>query len=168
MAWFFKSTKEALDRRAYYLGQLRRHENASRNRRIATYWNSIVTAEMKAGRKQRAAFKSANEATGKNFGLSASQIRRVRQDTGYLMSAESLKHRRRELSLLKRDLEHANLVSNRIARFEFHVAAGIKAGHSPAEAFTGAISATAHELGKHPGTIRRNLVDFGIRRPIPR
>ena len=165
-AQFLMSVREALDRRSAYIRQLRAHRNAS----IAAYWNSEFAAAMKAGTKQRAAAKSATAASSKKFNLGPSQIGRARKEAEqknveYLMSATSLKHRLAELRPLARDAKYAQAVWSRISQSKFHFAAGIEAGHSPANAYAGAILATAYKRKEDPGTIRRTLSAFGIARP---
>jgi hypothetical protein len=148
---------EALKRRHYYRGQLRRHKNAKRNATIREFWKSKVASEMEAGSKPKAAHTSATESASERFNISTWQVRRALKDTKYLIDAAWLKHSIRELSDLAAFNKRFLAQGKRIKRYENHVIAAIQKGYTPAKAHTYAIERTAKESGITNGQMRRFL-----------
>jgi len=179
---------EALKRRHYYRGQLRRHKYAERNADIREFYKSKVATEMATGSKPKAARALAIKTASEKSGISPGQVRRALKDTGYLMNADSLKRNIREIIKIERDRKLAPLQLVRIQYFEKCVAAAIQKGttaptpapltlkeifdittkipkDTPApNALIDAVKGAAKDLNISPTQLRRILDAYGIPR----
>jgi hypothetical protein len=157
------SSKEALNRRFAYRGQLRRHTTAKRNTAMVKFWNAWAGAEMIAGSTQRAAHVSATKAVSEKFHISTWQVRRALADTAYLMDEVELKRRIRELQQWATDQKrHLVYAADRLRRYEARRQELKKQGKSEAHAHMRAINDVAAECSITRGQMRRTLRAFDI------
>jgi hypothetical protein len=164
---FLMTAKEALDRRFYYRGQLRRHKNAKRKAELKEFWKAHVVAGMKAGFTRNRAQVSATDAAREKFAISASQIRRALADTAYLMNGAELKRRIRELQQWAIDQKHTLLHTERVNRYQARFHHWIQQGKPETNAHMRAVNDAADELGIDRGALRRTprLFEIPTRRP---
>ena len=156
--------RERLAQRFYYVAQLRRHKYAQRNFEIREFWNSQATAKMKTGSKVKAARACATAAARQKFDLTSGQIRRVLNDTQYLMDETTLRRRIRELRGLRRFLAPNPLHTQCIGRYESYVTAHIQKGQTETWAQIRALNETAADFHISTSQLRRILDAYGVRR----
>jgi AraC-like DNA-binding protein len=184
----FMTLDEYVKRLNHYRGQLRRHKYAERNAAIREFYKSKVASEIAIGSKPKAAQALAIKTESEKRGISPGQVRRALNDTKYLMNADCLKHRIREIKQILRDRKLAPLQAKRIQYFEDCVAAAIQKGttaptpapltlkeifdittkipkNTPApNALIGAVKGAAEDLNISPTQLRRILDAYGIPR----
>lgn len=161
---FLMTVKEALERRYYYRGQLRRHLNAKRNAGLREFWNSRVAAEMRAGSTLSASRAAATRAAREKLGISASQVRRALTDTAYLMGEAELRRRIRELQQWATDHRRALVHAERLKRYRTRVRHWMKQGKTEAYAHMHAINDVADATIVLDGVEHKSITRGQMRR----